>query len=232
MGLTCAGIFGQQVAYLRFDPSDRLNLSSDFFYAESGWAFFFFDLVHIIVFALFAVLLARGSRTFAWLGTGWLIISSIGDMTLLAIGLFVNSQTAHGGNSAGSAVPFPGLQLIMSTLDIIQAFTGVIGYAFLAGAVFKSRGAIRIAGFFVLLGLPMGLIQIVEAGMKDGTAFLDTWVTPLIEFAQHGALAVLFFGLLFRRFHPKPAETPPLTKQSAGKSEKNFKRVSFLRQTF
>jgi hypothetical protein len=120
----------------------------------------------------------------------------------------------------------------MSTLDIIQAFTGVIGYAFLAGAVFKSRGAIRIAGFFVLLGLPMGLIQIVEAGMKDGTAFLDTWVTPLIEFAQHGALAVLFFGLLFRRFHPKPAETPPLTKQSAGKSEKNFKRVSFLRQTF
>ena len=144
MTLTCAAIFGQQVAYLRFDPSDRLNLSSDLFYAESGWAFFFFDLIHIAVFALFAVFLARGSRTFAWMGTGWLIISSIADMMLLAIGLFVNSETAHGDNSAGSAVPFPGLQLITSTLDVIQAFTGVIGYAFLIGAVLKTRGPTRI----------------------------------------------------------------------------------------
>jgi hypothetical protein len=218
MALTSAAVTGQQIAYLRFNPTDRLNLSSDFYYAESGWAFFFFDLIHIFVFTLFAYFLARGSKTFAWLGTGWLLVSSFADMALLAIGLFVNSETAYGGNGAGSAVPFSGLQLITSTLDIIQAFTGVIGYAFLAYAVFKTRGPIRIAGFFVLLGLPMGFIQMVEAGMKDNTAFLDTWVTPLIEFAQHGALAVLFLGFSFRWFDSDSGEAG--AKQSSSKTEK------------
>jgi hypothetical protein len=218
MALTIAAVSGQQIAYLRFDPADRLNLSSDFYYAESGWAFFLFDLVHIFVFILFAYFLARGSRAFAWLGTGWLVVSSLADMALLAIGLFVNSQTVHGTNSAGSAVPFPGLQVFTSTLDIVQAFTGVIGYAFLAYAVFKTSGPTRLAGFFVLLGLPMGFIQMVEAGMKDGTAFLDTWVTPLIEFTQHGVLTVFFLGFYLPWFESGHDE--PVADQSTANPEK------------
>src|SRR3981081_4529039 len=98
MVLTVAAVLGQELAYSRFAPSDRLGLSADFNYAESEWAFILYDLAHIIVFCAFAAVLARGSQTLAWLGTGWLILSSFADMTYVAIQLSFNSQTASSGN--------------------------------------------------------------------------------------------------------------------------------------
>jgi hypothetical protein len=200
MVLTVAAVFGQELAFSRFAPSDRLGLSADFNYAESEWAFIMHDLAHIIAFCAFTVVLARGSQTLAWLGTGWLILSSLADMTYVAIQLSFNSQAASSGNGVGSAVPFPGLELMTSTLDVVQAFAGLIGFAFLAFAVFKVSGQARIAGWFVLLGLPLGVVQLIETGInRNDTGFLDIWITPGTEFIQHAALAWFFFTFAFRK---------------------------------
>jgi hypothetical protein len=207
MILLAAAVFGINLAFIHINPSDRLSLSSDYAYAWSGISFLVYDLIHIFVIWLFAFFLARFSYTLTWLGTGWLILSSLADACSLALTMIANNRTLNSvsiGNGAGSAVPFSNYEILGSTLELIQSFSGLAGYAFLIWPVTKTSGAIRAAGYFFILGFPLGLMQIAEIGRaSSSTLWIDLWVTPCTEMIQHGALATFFVMLLSRRDGPQ-----------------------------
>jgi hypothetical protein len=215
LALLAAAVYGTNTVFAHINPSDRLRVSADFAYALSGAGFLVYDLIHIFVIWVFAFFLARFSYTLTWLGTGWLILSSLADLCSLALTMIVNTKIFNSisiGNGAGSAVPFSNYELFSSTLELIQSFSGLAGYAFLIWPVFKSTGPIRTAGYFVLLGFPLGLLQIAEIGRSSAsTLWMDLWVTPFTEMIQHGAITAYLIILLSRWNRPASRKVDAVT---------------------
>ena len=77
-----------QIAFSRCGPNNPLGLSQDFFYAASEWANLVYDLFHIFVIAVFALILARAFSWEAWMGGGASIVSSLADFAALSVNIF------------------------------------------------------------------------------------------------------------------------------------------------
>ena len=60
----------QKIRFQRIDPNNRLNLSQDVFHTFASWAFLLYDLLHIFVIVVFALVLAQTFSWEAWMGGG------------------------------------------------------------------------------------------------------------------------------------------------------------------
>jgi hypothetical protein len=217
--LSTIAIAASQIAFSRFRPDNNLGLSQDPFYAMSGWAFLLYDLVHVFVVAVFALVLARAFSWEAWMGGGALVISSLANFASLFVNIFFLMAALRAlaqGRPIGLANPEAGYEVICSTLDFAQASFGLVGTLFLAAAAINASGTARIAGWFLLAGLPISFFQIAEVGLHTPWTFIvNVWVTPLHEVVQHILITITLLGIIHHRLYsrvPRPSQetvTPP-----------------------
>jgi len=223
--LSAIAIATEQIALCRFGPDNSLGLSQDPFYAISGWAFLLYDLVHVFVIAVFSLVLARASAWEAWMGGGASVASSLADFASLFVNIFFLTAALRAlaqGQPTGLANPEAGYEVICSTLDFAQASFGLVGTLFLATAAIKVSGITRVAGWFLLAGLPISFFQIAEVGLHTPwTVIVDEWVTPLDEIVQHTVIAITLFAILRNRVRSRipgskhvPATRPASVSES------------------
>jgi hypothetical protein len=222
--LSAIAIATGQIALSRFGPDNSLGLSQDPFYTIGGWAFLLYDLVHAFVIAVFALVLARAFTWEAWMGGGASVASSLADFASLFVNIFFLTASLRAlaqGRPVGLANPEAGYEVICSTLDFAQASFGLVGTLFLATAAIKVSGA-RVAGWFLLAGLPISFFQIAEVGLHTSwTIIVDKWVTPLDEVFQHIVIAITLFAILRHRVRsriPSPKQVPVTGPASAQNS--------------
>jgi hypothetical protein len=213
--LSTIAVATAQIALCRFGPDNTLGLSQDHFYAISGWAFLLYDLVHVFVIAVFALVLARTFAWEAWMGGGALVASSLADFASLFVNIFFQTAALRAlaqGQPVGFANPEAGYEVICSTLDFAQASFGLVGTLFLASAAIKVSGMARFAGCFLLAGLPISFFQIAEVGLHTPwTIIVDEWVTPFDEVVQHAVIAITLFAILRHKGRsqiPRPEQLP------------------------
>src|ERR1700740_2391766 len=154
--LSIVAIGADQLALIRISPDNRLALSQDPYYAISGWAFLLYDLIHIFVIAVFALVLAQNFSWEAWMGGGASIVSSLADVASLSVNMFFLMTALRAlaeGRATGLATPEAGFDVICSTLDFAQASFGLVGTLFLATAAIQASGMAKVAGWFLLMGL-------------------------------------------------------------------------------
>jgi hypothetical protein len=238
--LSTIAIATGQIAFSRFGPDNNLGLSLDPFYAISGWAFLLYDLVHVFVIAVFALVLARAFSWEACLGGGASVVSSLADFASLFVNIFFLTAALRAlaqGKPIGLASPEAGYEVICSTLDFAQASFGLVGTLFLATAAIKVSGMARVAGWFLLAGLPISFFQIAEVGLHTPwTIIVDGWVTPLDEVAQHTVIAITLFAIIRHRLRsriPKLNQVPvtrsPSIPNSASESRTGIGRFRILK---
>jgi hypothetical protein len=201
--LSIVAIAADQLALIRISPDNRLALSQDPYYAVSGWVFLFYDLIHIFVIAVFALVLAQNFSWEAWMGGGASIVSSLADVASLCVNMFFLMTALRAlaeGQATGVATPEAGFDVICSTLDFAQASFGLVGTLFLGTAAIKASGMAKVAGWFLLAGLPISFLQIAEVGFHNSwTAIVDVWVTPVNEIVQQLVIGIAFYAMLHRR---------------------------------
>ena len=200
--LSLMAILATQTAFSRLDPTNRLELSQDGFYAMGGWSFLIYDLVHIYVIGVFAFWLVRSLCWEAWIGGSALIIASLASFASLSVNIFLQnpalSALVH-GESIGLPQPEAGYDVICSTLDFTQASFAMVGSFFLAGAALKAPKGARLVGWFVLVGVVISVFQIAEVGLHTlWTQFVNDWLTPVSQILEHLAIAI-FLWILFRQ---------------------------------
>jgi hypothetical protein len=104
------------------------------------------------------------------------------------------------GKSTGFVTPQAGYDVICSTLDFAQASFGLVGTLFLATAAIKASGMPKVAGWFLLMGLPISVLQVAEVGMHTSwTVIVDTLVTPIDEIIQQIVIGLALCAILQRR---------------------------------
>lgn len=201
--LSTGAIVAVQIAFSRCGPNNPLGLSQDFFYAASEWANLVYDLFHIFVIAVFALILARAFSWEAWMGGGASIVSSLADFAALSVNIFFLTAALRvlaQGRAIGFANPGAGYKVICSTLDFAQASFGLVGTLFLATAAIKVSGIARIAGWTLVAGLPIGFFQLAEVGLHTPwTAIIDQWLAPINEIALHITIGIALFAIVRRR---------------------------------
>jgi hypothetical protein len=238
--LSTIAIATGQIAFSRFGPDNNLGLSLDPFYAISGWAFLLYDLVHVFVIAVFALVLARAFSWEAWMGGGASVVSSLADFASLFVNIFFLTAALRAlaqGKPIGVASPEAGYEVICSTLDFAQASFGLVGTLFLATAAIKVSGMARVAGCFLLAGLPISFFQIAEVGLHTPwTIIVDGWVTPLDEVAQNTVITITLFAIIRHRLRsriPKLNQVPvtrsPSIPNSASESRTGIGRFRILK---
>ena len=238
--LSTIAIATGQIAFSRFGSDNNLGLSQDPFYAISGWAFLLYDPVHVFVIAVFALVLARAFTWEAWMGGGASVVSSLADFASLFVNIFFLTAALRAlaqGRPIGLASPEAGYEVICSTLDFAQASFGLVGTLFLATAAIKVSGMARVAGWFLLAGLPISFFQIAEVGLHTPwTIIVDGWVTPLDEVAQHTVIAITLFAIIRQRLRsrmPKPNKEPvtlsPSVQNSACESRAGIRGFRILK---
>jgi hypothetical protein len=199
VALSLTAIFTVQLAFSRVDRSNHLGLSQDGFYAMSGWAFLLYDLIHIYVIGVFAFWLVQSFCWEAWIGGSALIIASLADFGSLSVNMFLRTPALSAlanGEPVGLANPEAGYDVFCSTLDFAQASFALIGSFFLAGAAMKAQGSARLAGWFIIAGFPLSIVQIGEIGLHTPwTAVVDDWVTPISEMMEHLIMAICLWDL-------------------------------------
>jgi hypothetical protein len=209
--LSVLAIAANQIAFSQIDPNNRLGLCQDGYYTAASWAFLLYDLPHIFVIVVFALVLAQTFSWEAWMGGGALIISSLADLSSLSVNMFFLMAALRAmaqGKSTGLVTPEAGYEVICSTLDFAQASFGLVGTLFLATAAIKASGMAKVAGWFLLIGLPISLIQVAEVGTHTPwTAIVDTWVTPIDKIVLHIVLGMVFFALLRNKIAIRVPET-------------------------
>ena len=72
--LSTAGIAANQIAFSRIDPNNRLILSQDVFHTFASWSFLLYNLLHIFVIVVFALILAQTFSWEAWMGGGAYVV--------------------------------------------------------------------------------------------------------------------------------------------------------------
>jgi hypothetical protein len=201
--LSTVAIVAAQIAFSRFGSSNPLELSQDPFYAVSGWAFLLYDLFHIFVIAVFALVLARAFSWEAWMGGAASVVSSLADFASLSVNIFFLTAALRAlaqGRAIGFANPGAGYEVICSTLDFAQASFGLVGTLFLATAAIRVSGIARVAGWFLMVGLPISFFQIAEVGLHTPwTIIVDQWVTPIDEIVLHIVIGVALFAIIRHR---------------------------------
>lgn len=216
--LSIVAIVTVQTAYSRFGPHNFLELSQDPFYAASGWAFLLYDLFHIFVIAVFSLILARAFSWEALMGGAASIVSSLADFASLSVNIFFLTAALRAlaqGRAVGFPNPGAGYEVICSTLDFAQASFGLVGTLFLATAAIKASGIARVAGWFLIAGLPIGLFQIAEVGQHSSwTVIVDEWVTPIDEIALHIAIGIVLFAIIRHRIRSQIRQSTqkPITR--------------------
>jgi hypothetical protein len=201
--LSTAAIGANQIAFSRFDPNNRLALSQDAYHTFASWAFLLYDLVHIFVIVVFALVLAQTYSWEAWMGGGASVVSSLADVSSLSVSMFflmASLRAMAEGTSTALVTPEAGYEVICSTLDFAQASFGLVGTLFLATAAIKASGMAKVAGWFLLAGLPISFIQVAEVGLHTPwTVIVDTWVTPIDEIIQQIVIGITLCALLGSR---------------------------------
>jgi hypothetical protein len=201
--LSAVAIGADQFAFSRIDPDNRLGLCQDIYHTVAGWAFLLYDLVHILVIVVFALILARTFSWEAWMGGGASVVSSLADVSSICVNMFFLMAALRAmaeGKATGIVTPEAGYDVIRATLDFAQASFGLVGTLFLATAAIKASGMAKVAGWFLLIGLPVSLIQVAEVGIhKPWTVIFDTWVTPTNEIIQHIVIGIALCAMLRRR---------------------------------
>lgn len=233
-------IVAVQTAFSRFGPQSPLELSQDPFYAVSGWAFLLYDLFHIFVIAVFALILARAYSWEAWMGGAASVVSSLADFASLSVNIFFLTAALRAlaqGRAIGFSNPGAGYEVICSTLDFAQASFGLVGTLFLATAAIKASGIARVAGWFLVAGLPISFFQIAEVGLHSSwTLVVDEWVTPIDEIVLHIAIGIVLFAIIRHRARSQvqrstrePITRPPSLQSAAPKSRSKFGGLKILK---
>jgi hypothetical protein len=198
--LSTIAIEASQISFSQIDPSNRLGLCQDIYHTIASWAFLLYDLLHIFVIVVFALVLAQTFSWEAWMGGGASVVSSLADFSSLSVNMFFLMATLRAmaeGKATGLVTPEAGYDVICSTLDFAQASFGLVGTLFLATAAIKASGMAKVAGWFLLLGLPVSVLQIAEVGMHSPwTVVVDRWVTPINEITQTIVIGMAFYAIL------------------------------------
>jgi hypothetical protein len=201
--LSIAAVSLDQYACSRIDPSNRLALCLDNCYNLSHWAYLLYDLFHLFVIAVFALFLAESLSWEAWMGGSASIVSTLADMGSLCVKMFIVTAGLRAlalGNPSGLVTPEAGYEFIGSTLDFANASFGIVGTLFLGTAAIKATGVSKIVGWFLLAGLPLGILQFAEVGLSmPWTYFVDIWITPLDEVVQQILIGIAFWTILRQR---------------------------------
>jgi len=202
IALSVTAILAEQIAFSRVDRDNVLGLSQDNFYAISGWNFLAYDLVHIYVIGIFTLWLVRSLRWEAWVGGSALIVASLADLGSLGVNMFLQMPALSAlanGQTVGLPHPEAGFEVIRSTLDFSQASFALVGSFFLASAAMRAPGIPRLAGWFILVGFPIGIFQIAEVGVHTfWTDLVDEWLTPMSEIMQHFVIALCLWELFWQ----------------------------------
>jgi hypothetical protein len=218
--LSTIAVEADQIAFSRIDPSNRLGLSQDLFHNVASWAFLLYDLLHLFVIAVFALVLAQSFSWEAWMGGGASIVSTLADLASLSVSMFLLMAALRAmaeGKPTGLVTPEAGYDVICSTLDFAQSSFGLVGTLFLATAAIKASGMAKVAGWFLLIGLPISIFQVAEVGMHTPwTVIVDAWVNPVDEIIQQIVIGVTLFAMLRRRTRPVLAETELTVADSTG----------------
>ena len=198
--LSMVAIGANQIAFLGIDPGNRLGLSQDFYHNIASWAFLLYDLLHLFVIAVFALVLAQSFSWEAWMGGGASVVSTLADIASLSVNLFflmASLRAMAEGKPTGLVTPEAGYDVICSTLDFAQASFGLVGALFLATAAIKSSGMAKVAGWVLLAGLPISVFQVAEVGMHTPwTVMIDAWVNPTDEIIQQIVIGIALFAVL------------------------------------
>jgi hypothetical protein len=204
--LSIAAVSLDQYAYSRIDPYNWMALCLDNYHTMALWAFLLYDLLHLFVIAVFALVLAQSFSWEAWMGGGALIISTLADMGSVSVRTFFllpGLRALALGQTAGLAAPEAGYEVISSTLDFANASFGLVGTLFLGTAAIKAKGMSRVVGWFMLAGLPLCILQLAEVGLRTPwTLFIDTWLTPLYEVIQQTLIGIALWGIIRQRREP------------------------------
>jgi hypothetical protein len=218
--LSMIAVGANQIAFSRIDPSNRLGLSQDLFHNVASWAFLLYDLLHLFVVATFALVLATSFSWEAWMGGGASVVSTLADLASLSVSMFLLMATLRAmaeGKPTGLVTPEAGYDVICSTLDFAQSSFGLVGTLFLATAAIKASGMAKIAGWFLLIGLPIGIFQVAEVGMHTPwTVIVDAWVNPMDEIIQQIVIGVTLFATIRSRKRPDVAEVELAAAASPG----------------
>ncbi len=201
--LSIVAVSSQQLAFSRLDPYNRLALSLNNYISLGHWAFLLYDLLHLFVIAIFALVLAQNFNWEAWMGAGASIISTLADIASLSVNMFIvmaGEKAAALGNASDLATPEAGYEVIASTLDFANASLGIVGTLFLGTAAIKASGMSKVVGWFLLASLPLGFLQFAEVGLRTPWTFLmDTWLTPLDEVVQQILIGIALWSILRQR---------------------------------
>jgi hypothetical protein len=203
-------IAANQIAFSHTDPDNILRLCQDAYYTIASWAFLLYDLLHIFVIIIFALVLAQAFSWEAWMGGGASVVSSLADISSLSVNVFLLTATLRAmaeGKATGLVTPEAGYDVICSTLDFAQSWFGLVGTLFLATAAIKAKGQAKTAGWFLLAGLPISFLQVAEVGMHaPWTAILDRWVTPIDEIIQQIVIGLALCAILRQRRKSRAVE--------------------------
>ena len=201
--LSAIAIGADQIAFSAIDPDNLLGLCQDIYYTIASWAFLLYDLLHIFVIVVFALVLAQTFSWEAWMGGGASVISSLADISSLSVNVFFLTAALKAmaeGKGTGLVTPEAGYDVICSTLDFAQASFGLVGTLFLATAAIKATGMAKVAGWFLLIALPISFLQVAEVGMHaPWTAIVDRWVTPIDGIIQQIVIGLALCSILNRR---------------------------------
>jgi hypothetical protein len=73
----------------------------------------------------------------------------------------------------------------------------LVGTLFLATAAIKASGLAKVAGWFLLIGLPISIFQVAEVGMHTPwTVIVDAWLNPIDEIVQQIVIGIALFTVL------------------------------------
>jgi len=204
--LSTIAVGANQIAFSRIDPSNRLGLSQDLSHSVSSWAFLLYDLLHLFVIAVFALVLAQSFSWEAWMGGGASVVSTLADLASLSVSMFLLMAALRAmaeGKPTGLVTPESGYDVICSTLDFAQASFGLVGTLFLATAAMKASGMAKVVGWFLLISLPISIFQVAEVGMHTPwTLIVDAWVNPIDEIIQQIVIGLALLAILRRRRVP------------------------------
>jgi hypothetical protein len=211
--LSITAISLDQYTLSRIDPHNRMALCLDNYYNIAHWSYLLYDLFHLFVIAVFALVLAETTSWEAWMGGGALIISTLADMASVSVNTFILTAGLRAlalGESPGFAAPDAGYEFIRSTFDFANAAFGIVGTLFLGTAAIKATGMARVVGWFLLASLPLGFLQFAEVGLlMPWTLVVDTWVTPLAEVALQVLIGTALLATLRHRQQPDHSEPGP-----------------------
>jgi hypothetical protein len=218
--LSVVGVGSDQIAYARIDPYNRMALCLDSYHNIANWAFLFYDVVHLFVIAIFALVLSETVSWEALLGGGVSMVATLSDMASVSVNLVFLTpglQALALGNEPGLSAPEAGYDVITSTLDFAQASFGLVGTLFLGTAAIKASGISKFVGWFLLASLPIGVLQFAEVGLRTPwTLIVDTWITPLCEIIEQILIGLVLLSMVRKR----SGEVHPPRPETSGKSRK------------